>query len=125
VIHRAPQLAILGFTSEYASSIGVDTTDQSVLDIGTGAAGAEVRQLQFPFNIRNDTQVGYYKSVSVFLPEPYLVSAGTRLSVRVASSPAIARTHQAIRLLVDVLTEDGPLEFGTQVRQAVNRSAVR
>jgi len=63
-----------------------DTTYEWIIEIATGAAASEVLIAQIPCSIRGDTLVGYVPSNMVILPEPKLVAANTRLSVRVAYS---------------------------------------
>jgi hypothetical protein len=58
-----------------------------------------------------------------FLPEPYLIAAGTRVAVRFADASASAQTYSGTRLIVDRITPDGPRDFGIQLNQAVNRAS--
>jgi len=88
----------------------VDTTEEVLLEIGTGAAGAEVVQIQVPFTFRSDTAVAFYfPLVNFHIPDPYLVAASTRIAVRVADSNAAARTYQSVRLHVNPVTPAAPV----------------
>ena len=78
----------------------VDTTYEWIIEIATGAAASEVLIIQVPASIRNDTAVGFVPSNMVIFPEPKLVAANTRLSVRVAYSLATTgNTLTGIKLL--------------------------
>jgi hypothetical protein len=125
IIQTSEACSILGVTYQWTSIPSVDTTESHIFDIGTGAAGGEAVKIQVTSNHRSDTAVGYYLStIQWFLPEPYSVSAGTRLAVRVADSSTSARTYQGFRLLIDQITPAGPQDFGNIALQAVKRSAV-
>lgn len=78
----------------------LDTTVEYLFDIGTGGVGAETTIIQIPFSVRNDTQVGYYsnKTYSFFLPEPKVITDGSRISIRGASSIASAGNQAAFKL---------------------------
>lgn len=79
----------------------LDTTVEQLFEIGIGTAGAEVTDIQIPYNVRNDTQVGYYltRPDHIFLPEPVLIPEGTRIAVRVADSLATAITYQGVKIM--------------------------
>ena len=78
----------------------VDTTYEWIIEIATGAAASEVLIIQVPASIRNDTAVGFVPSNMVIFPEPKLVAANTRLSVRVAYSlVTTSNTLTGIKLL--------------------------
>lgn len=80
----------------------LDTTRQILFEVGVGAPGSEVIKMQIPYSIRLDTAVGYYKSSgynSIFLPEPMLIPAGSRIAVRVADSFALAVTYDGFKLM--------------------------
>lgn len=81
----------------------VDTTYEWIIEIATGGAGSEVLIAQIPASIRGDTLVGYVPSNCVILPEPKLVAANTRLSVRVAYSLATtSNTLTGIKILYQI-----------------------
>lgn len=80
----------------------LDTTVEQLFELGTGGpGGTEVTQIQIPYNVRNDTQVGYYLTtpIHIFLPEPMLITSGTRIAVRVANSLATAITYQGVKIM--------------------------
>lgn len=79
----------------------LDTTVEQLFEIGIGTAGAEVTDIQIPYNVRNDTQVGYYltRPDHIFLPEPVLITSGTRIAIRVADSLATAITYQGVKIM--------------------------
>jgi hypothetical protein len=100
-------IAIVGITFERQTSpAAADTTYEAVLEIGTGYAGEELTKIQMPFSCRADTitsannGLGYWmpRAYSLFLPEPFEVTLGTRLAMRVANSVAAAITYAGIRL---------------------------
>ena len=64
----------------------VDTTYEWIIELATGAAASEVLIIQVPASVRNDTAVGFVPSNMAIFPEPKLVAANTRISVRVAYS---------------------------------------
>lgn len=121
---KTEEITILGASYQWTSIPGLDTTESHLIEIGTGAAGAESVKLQFASNHRPDTQVGYYlKTIPVFLPEPFVVTAGTRIAVRAADSSTSARTYQGFRLLIDRITPGPPGPPNPRINQAVNRKA--
>lgn len=124
-IQTAEDCSILGVRWMWTAVPSVDVTEEVMLDIGTGASGAESVKVQVPSSFRQDTAVGYYlTTMSFFLPEPYTITAGTRVAIRAADSNAAARTYQGVRLFIDRITPAGPQTFGRETLQAVNRSAV-
>ncbi len=77
-----------------------DTTYEWIIELATGAAASEVLIIQVPCSVRADTLVGYVPSNYVIFPEPKLVAANTRISVRVAYSLATtSNTLTGIKLL--------------------------
>lgn len=79
----------------------LDTTVEQLFEIGIGPLGAEITDIQIPYNVRNDTQVGYYltRPDHIFLPEPVLITSGTRIAIRVADSLATAITYQGVKIM--------------------------
>lgn len=78
----------------------VDTTYEWIIELATGAAASEVLIIQVPASVRMDTAVGYVPSNYVIFPEPKLLSANTRVSVRVAYSLATtSNTLTGIKIL--------------------------
>lgn len=126
IIQTAEACSILGVSFMTTGIPGSsDVTLEQMFDIGTGAAGAESVSIQVPSLVRADTLVGYWlNTIAWFLPEPFSVSAGTRLAVRAADSSTSARAYEGFRLIIDQITPAGPQDFGLNVNQAVNRAAV-
>jgi hypothetical protein len=80
-----------------------DTTYEWLIEIASGLATAEVLVAQIPGSVRGDTLVGYVPSNMVILPEPKLIVANTRLSVRVAYSLATtSNTLTGIKILYQI-----------------------
>lgn len=81
----------------------VDTTYEWIIELATGDAGSEVLIIQIPCSIRGDTLVGYVPSNFVTFPEPKLLPANTRVSVRVAYSLATtSNTLSGIKLFYEI-----------------------
>lgn len=80
-----------------------DTTYEWIIELATGAAASEVLIVQVPSSIRGDTRVGYVPSNFVVFPEPKLVTANTRISVRVAYSLATTvNTLTGIKIMYQI-----------------------
>lgn len=96
---------IAGITWAWHTPVAaVDTTYQWIIELGTGAGGAETTIIQVPANIRNDTAVGFVPSMIVMFPEPKLVAANTRISVRVAYSLATtSNTLTGIKIIYQIV----------------------
>lgn len=125
LIRTSEECSILGISAQWTAIPSVDVTEEIIFDIGTGAAGSESVKVQITQSFRQDTAVGYYlQTIAPMLPEPHLISAGTRIAVRAADSNAAARTYQGFRLLIDQITPAGPQDFGSQINQSVQRAAV-
>src|SRR3990167_5247326 len=89
-------VTLLGMTCLYQrSSIGSATTREMLFSIGIGAATAEVEKIQFPISARTDTAGNYFidPMPKVFLPEPYLIPAGTRVAMRMAVADTTTFTY--------------------------------
>lgn len=81
----------------------VNTTYEWIIELATGLAAAEVLVVQVPCSIRSNTLVGYVPSNYVVFPEPKLIAANTRISVRVAYSLATtSNTLTGIKLLYQI-----------------------
>lgn len=125
IAQSSPECSILGIQYQLQAVPTADTTEEYLIEIATGAAGAETNVLEIPTVLRSDTAVGYYnRAQPLFLPEPFSVSAGTRLSARARTGSGNSRTVGAFRLLIDQLAEDAPRTYGIGVNQSVQRSAV-
>ena len=81
----------------------VDTTYEWIIELATGSAASEVLIIQVPASVRGDTLVGYVPSNMIIFPEPKLVTANTRISVRVAYSLATtSNTLTGIKILYQI-----------------------
>ena len=81
-----------------------DTTREWIIELATGAAAAEVLIVQVPASVRGDTLVGYVPSNYVIFPEPKLVAANTRISVRVAYNLlTTSNTLTGIKILYQIV----------------------
>lgn len=93
-------IAIMGLSFQSPTpATAVDTTDEQLFEIGTGAVGAEVMKLQVPHTSRMDTAVGYTQPAqSVFFAEPYVVPESTRVAVRATDSITGATTYSGVKI---------------------------
>jgi len=81
-----------------------DVTYEWIIEIAVGLAASEVLIAQIPASIRGDTLVGYVPSNMVIFPEPKLIAANARLSVRVAYSLATtSNTLTGIKMLYQIV----------------------
>lgn len=81
--------------------ISLDITMQQLFEVGIGPSGSEVVKLQLPYSIRIDTGLGFVNSrgYSISFPEPMLIPAGSRISVRVTDSIAAAVSYEGVKLM--------------------------
>ena len=96
-------VTLLGMTCLYQrSSIGADNTREMLFSIGVGAAGSEVEKIQLPMSARTDSVAGHFLGPMpmVFLPEPYLIPAGTRVAMRMAVADTTTFTYSGIKVFV-------------------------
>jgi hypothetical protein len=93
-------VALTGISFEVDEVLAVDTTREVLIEIATGDPGSEVTKVQIPYSFRNDTAVGYYSQdhVEIFFPEPVVITAFTRLSVRIADSKTTANNYDAFKI---------------------------
>ena len=96
---------IAGLTWAWHTPVALaDTTYEWIIELATGAAAAEVLIVQVPASVRGDTLVGYVPSNYVIFPEPKLVAANTRISVRVAYNLlTTSNTLTGIKLLYQMV----------------------
>ena len=92
---------IAGLTWAWHTPVAaVDTTYEWIIELATGAASSETMVIQVPASVRGDTLVGYVPSNYVIFPEPKLIPANSRISVRVAYSLATtSNTLTGIKIL--------------------------
>ena len=77
-----------------------DTNQDILFEVTVGGT----TKLQLPFNMNADTLVGYVMTStasiqSFYLPEPYVIPAGSAVAVKVTDSIAAALTYNGIKLL--------------------------
>ena len=96
---------IAGLTWAWHTPIAApNVTYEWIIELATGAAASEVLIIQVPSSIRADSLVGYVPSNYVVFPEPKLVAANTRISVRVAYSLATtSNTLSGIKILYQIV----------------------
>ena len=93
-------IAIQGLTFMTQAIPAVDVTNEALFEIGVGDRGNPVMKIQIPTSQRSDTAVGIYlPPKNVFLPEPYTVTAGNAIYIRVACSVR-CQSFNGVRLLV-------------------------
>jgi hypothetical protein len=93
-------IVITGFTYMTMSTPAVDTTHESLFEIGVGDLGSPVTKIQIPTSQRSDTAVAIYLPPrTIFLPEPHEVTAGKAIYLRVASGVA-NQSFNGVRLLI-------------------------
>lgn len=90
----------VSFQTNENTFLSADTTREMLFEIATGANGAETLQIQIPYSYRRDTTVGFYLTPThnIFLPEPFEVSSGTRISVRLTDNTNIATSYDGIKI---------------------------
>lgn len=85
---------------QIATVLSADTTYEILFEVGVSYGTGIVTKLQLPISVRNDTAVGFYPTTNqIFLPEPYSVTAGASIYVRVAKSTTILATFQGVKLI--------------------------
>jgi len=97
--HITSDCWIAGLTWAWHTPIAAaDTTYEWLIELWSGADAALI--IQIPCSVRADTLVGYVPSNMIIFPEPKLLPANTRVSVRVAYSLATTiNTLTGIKLL--------------------------
>ena len=84
----------------HTPAAAADVTYEVLFELATGAASSEVLIIQVPGSFRADTLAGYVPSNMIIFPEPKVIAANTRISVRVAQSLATtSQTYSGIKLL--------------------------
>ena len=71
--------------------VGLDIN--TVIEIGTGAAGSEVSKIRFSFLIEVITAAGVHIPFQFSLPIPIKVASGTRIAARVSDSEAAINNY--------------------------------
>ena len=108
-------ILLTGLTFQMQTSPAVaDTTYEQLFEIGTGASSSEVTKVQIPYSYRADSitsannGLGYWhiRPVTFYLSEPFYVTAGTRVAVRVTDDIASAITYGGVKLLYKEASSD-------------------
>ena len=96
---------IAGMTWMWHTPIAAaDTTYEVLFELATGAAASEVLAIQVPCSFRADTAVGYAPSNIIIFPEPKVIAANTRISVRVAQSlDTTSQTYTGIKIIYSLV----------------------
>jgi hypothetical protein len=114
---------ISGFSFMNQLIPAVDTTIESLFEIGVGELGTPVMKMQIPISLRSDTAVGIYlpKTV-VHFPEPYTVPINSSVYVRVADSLAANVGYGGVRLLIQSVNNQliSPADVKSTNYQGVN-----
>lgn len=97
--HITADCWIAGLTWMWHTPINAaDTTIEVIIELWSGADAALI--IQIPCSYRADTAVGYVPSNMIIFPEPKLLAANTRVSVRIAYSTATtSNTISGIKIL--------------------------
>lgn len=94
----SPQVDIyvLGLVFQATALPGNDVTTEILFDLRVSGS----TKLQVPYTLRQDSSLGYMKTYDgrFFFPEPFLVKAGTTLSVRVADGVASALDYNGVKV---------------------------
>lgn len=100
-LHDAlPQdIHVYGLQFQNTDIPALDVNQEILFEITVGGT----TKLQIPFNMKADTLVGYDfasgSSIKFFLPEPYVIPAGSAVAVKVTDSIAAALTYNGVKLL--------------------------
>lgn len=91
---------IIGVSYMLDNGAGDDSTLEMLMDIGFGLSGSEVSKIQIPYSLRRDQNSGFYMEIqhTIFLPEPVLAPANTRISYTVARGQAVSSVFEGIKL---------------------------
>lgn len=92
-------IAGLAFQTRAASATA--TTNEFLIELGTGVSGSEVTAVQVPFTVRNVTAAGYIPPAWIQLPEPKQIAANTRISWRFATSVAAAMNIDGLKMIYE------------------------
>lgn len=98
---------IVSLRFQIATVLSADTTYEILFEIGVRYGNGINTMIQLPISVRNDTAVGFYPTVeSIFLPEPYVITAGASIYVRVAKSTTLVATFQGVKLLYQAVNDN-------------------
>jgi hypothetical protein len=93
-------IRIVGISLQTTYKPGLDVTNEIFLEIGTGASGSELTKIQVPYSQRKDSAIGYFETeiYNMFFPEPFFVSGGSRIAVRITDNVASALTYSGVKI---------------------------
>jgi hypothetical protein len=94
---------VFNVTQTAGPAVGAaDVTSENLVEIGTGAGGAEVIQVQMGSAHRADTLVNHiqWNATEYWLPEPIVIPAGTRVAFRAHGGTLVALDY-VCRLILD------------------------
>lgn len=110
---------IAGISYQNGTVGGQDAVREGLIEVGFGAAGYEVVQIQVPTAQIRDTGVTFVMPARIFLPEPVFVPKGTVVSVRVYYSLA-AIIVSGIKLIIQKNTT--PIQIGETLNIENNKN---
>jgi hypothetical protein len=101
-------IRIVGITFQTTYKPATDTTNEIFLEIGIGKIGSEITKIQVPYSQRKGTALGYFQTeiYNMFFPEPYLISGGNRVAVRITDNVASALTYSGVKIFY--IEDDSP-----------------
>jgi hypothetical protein len=110
-VEMVPAGAILNDIAVHALSFMIDPVtpsgdenQQTLIELGTGVAGSETTFAQIPLTWYIDNKTGHVQAKAYLpLPEPRLVSARSRIALRVANFRNAAHTLGPFRLMYEEL----------------------
>jgi len=99
-------ISIIGLQFQNTDTPVADITQEVLFDITVSGT----TKIQIPYSLRADTLVGFfqgsaYSGGTVFLPEPFKVSGGSAVAVKVTDDVTAALTYNGVKILY---TEDTP-----------------
>jgi hypothetical protein len=95
-------------TDIYVVALQFQNTDIPAIDVNQDilfeVTVGGTTKLQIPFNMKADTLVGYVQTSTAsiqgfYLPEPFVIPAGSAVAVKVTDSIAAALTYNGVKLL--------------------------
>jgi hypothetical protein len=83
-------IAIIGFSYIIQGNAGAAANLGSLLELAIGQSGLEIIKIQLPSSVRTQSVAGYNQQCihNINLPEPYIITENTRISIRGSVSDA-------------------------------------
>lgn len=99
-------IAVIGVVCNFPESNTNATVREIQVELGIGASGSEVLKVQIPWTIERITAAEYLMppTLTLLLPEPYSIPAGTRVSARMIHSgipSSTAQTYDGFHLIYE------------------------